>query len=168
MRLFVASSMSGCFAPCRGFAGIFVCAYQVTPWSISTPNRSSPSGISVLLQARCASCHPVSIFGAAVGPAHLALSCLPEQPDNSWFVGSSEPTTARTDATSTVCALASKKPNVPKNQAALDFTRAISLSPRRLLRLLLVLAILYLTSLGVSLEMADKRALSWTRIGNAV
>jgi hypothetical protein len=38
----------------------------------------------------------VSILGAAVGPVHLALTCLLEQPDDPWFVVSDEPTDART------------------------------------------------------------------------
>ncbi len=39
--------------------------------------------------------HGVSILGAAVGPVHLALACLLNQPDDPWFVVSDEPTDAR-------------------------------------------------------------------------
>jgi hypothetical protein len=38
----------------------------------------------------------VSILGVAVGPVHLALACLLDQPDDPWFVVSDEPTNART------------------------------------------------------------------------
>jgi hypothetical protein len=37
-----------------------------------------------------------SILGTAVGPVHLALACLLEQPDDPWFLVSDEPTNART------------------------------------------------------------------------
>ncbi len=38
----------------------------------------------------------VSILGVAVGPVHLALACLLDQPGDPWFVVSDEPTNART------------------------------------------------------------------------
>jgi hypothetical protein len=40
--------------------------------------------------------HQVSILGAAIGPVHLALACLLDQPDDPWFVVSDEPTDAVT------------------------------------------------------------------------
>jgi hypothetical protein len=40
--------------------------------------------------------HEVSILGAAVGPVHLALACLLDQPDDPWFVASDEPTDVKT------------------------------------------------------------------------
>ncbi len=40
--------------------------------------------------------HEVSILGAAVGPVHLALACLLNQPDDPWFVVSDEFTDAQT------------------------------------------------------------------------
>ena len=38
----------------------------------------------------------VALLGTAVGPVHLALACLLDQPDDPWFVVSDEPTDART------------------------------------------------------------------------
>jgi hypothetical protein len=38
----------------------------------------------------------VSVLGAAVGPVHLALACLLDQPDDPWFVVSDEQTSAMT------------------------------------------------------------------------
>ncbi len=43
-----------------------------------------------------------------MGPVHLALACLLDQPDDPWFVVSDEQTSARTDATSTGCVSMSK------------------------------------------------------------
>src|SRR5579859_2352452 len=40
--------------------------------------------------------HEVALLGTAVGPVHLALACLLDQPDDPWFVVSDEPTDAKT------------------------------------------------------------------------
>ena len=66
--------------------------------------------------------HGVSILGAAVGPVHLALACLLDQPDDPWFVASDEPTDARTDATSMACASTLNRAFVMKNRAAISST----------------------------------------------
>ncbi len=40
--------------------------------------------------------HEMALLAAAVGPVHLALASPVDHPDDPWFVGSSEPTDART------------------------------------------------------------------------
>jgi hypothetical protein len=40
--------------------------------------------------------HQVALFGIAVGPAHLALACSLDHPDDPWFVASDELTHAKT------------------------------------------------------------------------
>jgi hypothetical protein len=99
------------------------------------------------------------MLGTAVGPVHLALACLLDQPDDPWFVASDEPTDARTDATSTVCASILKAVSVTKNRAAISSTSVNSRRPKRLSRLILILAMttLHLTSLGVGVVGAEKR-----------
>ena len=100
----------------------------------------------------------VSILGAAVGPVSLALACQLEQPNDPWFVVSDEPTTAQT--------LSEYGLRFDIEESFLDEKSGgyhIHLShitqPEALERLLLILALatLYLTSLGVSVEKADKR-----------
>gem|GEM_PF-6975049 len=111
----------------------------------------------------------VSILGDAVGPVHLALACLLDQPDDPWFVGSSEPTDARPDGTSTACASTLNPAFAMKNRAAIRSTpvnwrRALALE-----RLILILAIatLHLTSVGAGVVQAGKQR--WVDpIGSAV
>jgi hypothetical protein len=100
----------------------------------------------------------VSILGTAVGPVSLALACLLEQPDDPWFVASSEPTDARTlqeyglrfDIEETFRDEKSGGYQLQTSRLA---------TPGALERLLLILALttLYLTSLGVGVVQADKR-----------
>ncbi len=40
--------------------------------------------------------HEVALLGTAVGPAHLALACPFDHPDDPWFIASDEPTDAKT------------------------------------------------------------------------
>ncbi len=102
--------------------------------------------------------HQVALLGAAVGPVHLALACPLNHPDDPWFVGSSEPTDART--------LDEYGLRFDIEEAFLDEKsggfqlQASELStPEALERLLLIVAIatLHLTSLGVGVVQAGKR-----------
>jgi hypothetical protein len=100
----------------------------------------------------------VSILGAAVGPVHLALTCLFDQPDDPWFVVSDEPTNARTfdeyglrfDIEESFRDEKSGGYQIHNSQLA---------TPEAFERLLLILAIttLHLTSLGVGVVHAEKR-----------
>ena len=100
----------------------------------------------------------VSILGAAVGPVHLALACLLDQPDDPWFVVSDEPTNARTldeyglrfDIEESKRAEKSGGYQIHLSQLA---------TPEVLERLILILAIatLHLTSIGVAVVHAEQR-----------
>jgi len=102
--------------------------------------------------------HEVSILGAAVGPVHLALACLLDQPDDPWFVVSDEPTDEET--------LGEYGLRFDIEEAFLDeksggYQIHVSklATPEALERLILILAIatLHLTSLGVGVVHAEKR-----------
>jgi len=100
----------------------------------------------------------VSILGAAVGPVHLALSCQLEQPDDPWFVVSDEPTTAQTlDEYGLRFDIEESFRDEKSGGYQIHLSHLAQ--PEALERLLLILALatLYLTSLGVSVEKADKR-----------
>ena len=100
----------------------------------------------------------VSILGAAVGPVHLALACLLDQPDDPWFVVSDEPTDAKTldeyglrfDIEGSFRDEKSGGYQIHTSQLAM---------PEALERLILILAMttLHLTSIGVGVVHAEKR-----------
>ncbi|HYU76599.1 MAG TPA: hypothetical protein VEL31_28345, partial [Ktedonobacteraceae bacterium] len=100
----------------------------------------------------------VSILGTAVGPVHLALACLLDQPDDPWFVVSDEPTNARTldeyglrfDIEESFRDEKSGGYQIHLSQLA---------TPEVLERLILILAIatLHLTSIGVAVVHAEQR-----------
>jgi hypothetical protein len=102
--------------------------------------------------------HGVSMLGTAVGPVHLALACLLDQPDDPWFVASDEPTDARTldeyglrfDIEESFRDEKSGGYQIHSSQLA---------TPEALERLILILAMttLHLTSLGVGIVHAEKR-----------
>ncbi len=103
--------------------------------------------------------HEVSILGTAVGPVHLALAALVDQPDDPWFVASDELTDAETldeyglrfDIEESFRDEKSGGYQIHLSQLA---------TPEALERLILILAIatLHLTSLGVGVVHAEKRS----------
>jgi hypothetical protein len=110
-----------------------------------------------------------------VGPVHLALACLLEQPDDSWFVASSEPTD---EATLEEYGLRFDIEESFRDEKSGGYQRKPSrlATPDALERLLLILALttLYLTSLGVGVVHAKKsrfvdhhreRRLSYMKLG---
>ena len=102
--------------------------------------------------------HEVSILGAAVGPVHLALACLLDQPDDPWFVASSEPTDARTlDEYGLRFDIEESFRDEKTGGYQLHSSQLAT--PEALERLILILAMttLHLTSLGVGVVHAGKR-----------
>ena len=100
----------------------------------------------------------VSILGAAFGPVSLALACQREQPTDPWFVVSDEPTTAQT-LDEYGLRFGIEESFLDEKSGGYQLHTSRLATPEALERLLLVLALatLYLTSLGVSVEKADKR-----------
>jgi hypothetical protein len=117
----------------------------------------------------------VSILGAAVGPVHLALTCLLDQPDDPWFVVSDELTDARTpDEYGLRFDIEETFRDEKSGGFQLQHSRLTT--PDALDRLLLCLAIatLYLTSLGTAVVQAEQwrwvdhhwgRGLSYLQLG---
>jgi len=100
----------------------------------------------------------VSILGAAVGPVHLALAALVDQPDDPWFVVSDEPTDARTlDEYGLRFSIEETFRDEKSGGYQIHLSQLAT--PEALERLILILAIatLHLTSLGVGVVQADKR-----------
>ncbi len=119
--------------------------------------------------------HQVALLGTVVGPAHLALACPLDHPDDPWFVASDEPTNAKT--------LEEYGLRFDIEEAFLDeksggyqiHTSELA-TPEALERLLLIVAIatLHLTSIGAGLVQAGKhrwvdthwdRGLSYLKLG---
>ena len=102
--------------------------------------------------------HGVSILGAAVGPVHLALACLLDQPDDPWFVVSDEPTNARTLEEYGLRFDIEPSFRDEKSGGYQLHTSQLA-TPEALERLLLIMAIttLHLTSLGVAVVHGGKR-----------
>ena len=100
----------------------------------------------------------VSILGAGLGPVSLALACLLEQPDDPWFVVSDEQTSART-LDEYGLRFGIEETFRPEKSGGPQIQLSHLATPEALERLLLILALafLYLTGLGVSVEKADKR-----------
>src|SRR6266496_3065313 len=117
----------------------------------------------------------VSILGAAVGPVHLALACLLDQPDDPWFVVSDEPTDVRTlDEYSLRFDIEETFRDEKSGGYQLQTSRLATPDALERLLLILALATLYLTSLGTAVVQADKwrwvdphreRGLSYLQLG---
>jgi hypothetical protein len=100
----------------------------------------------------------VSVLGAAVGPVHLALACLLDQPDDPWFVVSDEPTDAQTlDEYGLRFDIEGSFRDEKSGGYQLHTSQLAT--PEALERLILIMAIttLHLTSLGVGVVHAEKR-----------
>ncbi len=117
----------------------------------------------------------VAILGVAVGPVSLALAALLEQPDDPWFVASSEPTD---EATLEEYGLRFDIEESFRDEKSGGYQLQTSrlAAPEALERLLLILALttLHLTSLGVGVVHAKKnrfvdhhweRRLSYVKLG---
>src|SRR6266852_1865891 len=100
----------------------------------------------------------VALLGAAVGPLSLALACPLDTPDDPWFVASDEPTNAETldeyglrfDIEETF---------LDEKSGGFQLQASELATPEALGRLLLIVAIatLHLTSLGLGVVQAGKR-----------
>src|SRR5712692_5828755 len=119
--------------------------------------------------------HGVSILGAAVGPVHLALACLLDQPDDPWFVVSDEPTDARTLDEYGLRFDIEPSFRDEKSGGYQIHTSELA-TPESLERLLLIVAIttLHLTSIGAGVVRAGKhrwvdthwdRGMSYLKLG---
>jgi hypothetical protein len=102
--------------------------------------------------------HGVSILGAAVGPVHLALATLADQPDDPWFVVSDEQTSARTLQEYGLRFDIEPSFRDEKSGGYQLHTSQLA-TPEALERLILVVAIatLHLTSIGTGVVQGDKR-----------
>jgi hypothetical protein len=102
--------------------------------------------------------HEVSILGAAVGPVSLALACLLERPNDPWFVVSDEPTTAQTFDEYGL-RFDVEESFLDEKSGGYQIHTSELATPEALERLILILAIatVHLTSLGVGVVQAGKR-----------
>jgi hypothetical protein len=102
--------------------------------------------------------HEVSILGAAVGPVHLALACLLDQPDDPWFVASDEPTDAKT-LDEYGLRFDIEEAFLDEKSGGYQIHTSELATPDALERLILILAIvpLHLTSIGAGVVQAGKR-----------
>jgi hypothetical protein len=100
----------------------------------------------------------VSILGTAVGPVSLALARLLDQPDDPWFVASDEQTSAQT-LDEYGLSFDIEEAFLDEKSGGYQIHTSKLTSPEALERLLLILAIatLHLTSLGVGVVQAGKR-----------
>jgi Transposase DDE domain len=102
--------------------------------------------------------HGMSILGAAVGPVHLALVALVDQPDDPWFVVSDEPTDAKTlDEYGLRFDIEESFRDEKSGGYQIHISQLAT--PEALERLILILAMttLHLTSIGVGVVHAEKR-----------
>ena len=102
--------------------------------------------------------HGVSILGAAIGPVHLALVALVDQPDDPWFVVSDEPTDAKTlDEYGLRFDIEESFRDEKSGGYQIHISQLAT--PEALERLILILAMttLHLTSIGVGVVHAEKR-----------
>jgi len=119
--------------------------------------------------------HEVALLGTAVGPAHLALACPLDHPDDPWYVASDELTTIRTlqeyglrfDIEETF---------LDEKSGGFQLQTSELATPEALERLLLIvaIAILHLTSVGAGVVQAGKhrwvdthwdRGISYLKLG---
>jgi hypothetical protein len=98
----------------------------------------------------------VSILGTAVGPVHLALAAPVDHPDDPWFVVSDEPTNARTlDEYSLRFGIEENKRSEKSGGYQIHLSQLAT--PEALERLILAIATLHLTSIGMGVVHAEKR-----------
>jgi DDE family transposase len=100
----------------------------------------------------------VALLGTAVGPVHLALAALVDQPDDPWFVASDEPTDATTlDEYGLRFDIEGSFRDEKTGGYQLHSSQLAT--PEALERLILILAMttLHLTSLGVEVVGAEQR-----------
>jgi hypothetical protein len=104
--------------------------------------------------------HEVSILGAAVGPVHLVLACLLDQPDDPWFVVSNEPTNAQT-LDEYGLRFDIEESFLDEKSGGYQIHTSELATPEALERLILILAIatLHLTSFGLGVVQVGKRRL---------
>lgn len=117
----------------------------------------------------------VSIFGRGVEPVSLALACLLDHPNDPWFVASSEPTETQTfHEYSLRFDIEETFRDEKSGGYQLQTSRLATSDALERLLLILALATLYLTSLGVSIVRAEKwrwvdphwgRGLSYLQLG---
>ena len=100
----------------------------------------------------------VSILGAAVGPVSLALASLFDQPDDPWFVVSDEPTDAKT-LDEYALRFDIEEAFLDEKSGGYQIHTSELATPEALERLILILAIatLHFTSIGVSFVQVGKR-----------
>jgi hypothetical protein len=100
----------------------------------------------------------VALFGTAVGPVHLALVCLLDQPDDPWFVVSDEPTNGETLGEYGL-RFDIEESFLDEKSGGYQLHTSQLATPEALERLMLILAIatLHLTSIGVGVVHAEKR-----------
>jgi Transposase DDE domain len=117
----------------------------------------------------------VSILGTAVGPLSLALACLFDQPDDPWFVVSDEQTSAQTLGEYGL-RFDIEESFLDEKSGGYQIHTSELATPEALERLILILAIatLHLTSIGVGVVQAGKhrwvdthwdRGLSYLKLG---
>ncbi len=102
--------------------------------------------------------HHVALLGTAVGPAHVALACPEDQPDDPWYIASDEPTDLKTldeyrlrfDIEESFLDEKSGEYQIQTSELA---------TPEALERLILILAIatLHFTNVGVSVVRTKTR-----------
>ena len=102
--------------------------------------------------------HEVALLGAAVGPVHLALACLLDQPDDPWFVVSDEPTDTKT-LDEYGLRFDIEEAFLDEKSGGYQIHTSELAAPEPLERLLLIVAIatLHWTSIGVGVVHAEKR-----------
>ncbi len=100
----------------------------------------------------------MSILGTAVGPVSLALACLLDQPDDPWFIVSDEPTETQTFNEYRL-RFDIEESFLDEKSGGYQLHISELATPEALERLLLIVAIatLHLTSLGVGVVHAEKR-----------
>jgi hypothetical protein len=117
----------------------------------------------------------VALLGAAVGPVHLALAALVDSPDDPWFVASDEPTDAKTLGEYGL-RFDIEESFLDEKSGGFQIQTSELSTPEALERLLLIVAIatLHLTSIGVGVVQARKhrwvdthweRGLSYLKLG---
>jgi hypothetical protein len=102
--------------------------------------------------------HQVALLGTAVGPVHLALASLLDSPDDPWFLASDEPTDAETLGEYGL-RFAIEEAFLDEKSGGYQIQTSELATPEALERLLLIVAIatLHLTSLGVGVVQVGKR-----------
>lgn len=102
--------------------------------------------------------HQVALFGAAVGPLHLALACPIDQPTDPWYVVSDEPTDLHT-LEEFGLRFDIEENFLDDKSGGFQVQTSELQTPEALERLFLILAVatLYCTSIGVGVVRAQAR-----------